>query len=71
MPRTAHPPVTTRSLKKERRPHWYFTYMDYCVLGGHTDVTRERRYGKRPERWDARHELHEHACYGCQYQSFM
>lgn len=55
----------------KHRRHWYFMYWDYCVLGGHTDVSRERRYTRRPKRWEKRHEIHEHACYGCLYGSFL
>jgi hypothetical protein len=57
------------AVKKPRR-HWYFLYWTFCPLGGHTEVERERRYTRRPKRWERRHELTEAVCYSCYYGSF-
>lgn len=56
--------------KRAGRKHWYFIYWDYCVLGGHTDVARVRRYTKRPKLWKNRHKIEESVCYSCMYGSF-
>ena len=47
---------------KRQRRCWYFITVYACVLCGHEEVYRERRYGRRPEAWDKRHEYHEGAC---------
>ena len=46
------------------RKHWYFIHVDYCVLCGVERVERERRYTRRPKRWQNRHKLTEFACSG-------
>ena len=53
------------------RPHWYFIGIDYCDVGGHEIVSRERRYDPRPDGWEDRHDItHIGACYDCQYAMF-
>ena len=49
---------------------WYYQYITYCVLGGCTEIVRERREGPRPDYPDDR-EFSETGCYGCQYAMFM
>ena len=48
--------------RKPHKPHWYFCSEEYCVLCGRTQIFRERRYGRRPQKWWDRHELIETAC---------
>jgi len=48
--------------KRKHRRHWYFIYIDTCVLCGHEYHDRERRYTRRPRKWADRHEYSEHAC---------
>jgi len=44
---------------KKPRKHWYFIYTNYCPVCGRERVFRERRYDKRPKRWEARHRVEE------------
>jgi len=39
--------------------YWYFINEDYCPPCGRTDVSRERIYGPRPDRWEDRHQFSE------------
>lgn len=49
----------TEVVKKE---HWYFIYLEECVLCGRIYEYRERRYGKKPSNWQETHEYKEYAC---------
>jgi hypothetical protein len=55
-------------MKKEKQkrpslpPHWYYIYQSECVLCGAWDEERERRFTKRPELWEERHEYEQYAC---------
>lgn len=51
-----------QSASRRHRNHWYFIHIDTCVLCGHEYVDRERRYTRRPRKWQDRHEYSEHAC---------
>ena len=53
------------------RKHWYFITHHECLeCAGET--FRERRYGRRPKRWENRHEyVHDGICYRCSYEMFM
>ncbi len=44
------------------RKHWYRIHIDLgCpVCGGGEGRTRERVYGRRPKRWQARYEYHQY-----------
>ena len=44
---------------KRRRKHWYYVTSFYCPLCGRVDTYRERRYTRRPKRWENRHCLTE------------
>lgn len=46
--------------------HWYFITVVSCVLCGRTHIYRERRYSKRPDKYEHRHEYVEDAC-GCHF----
>lgn len=63
---------TRRKLRATPRPHWYFITTVYCLFGGDQEVYRERRYTRRPKRWENRHKMETiGACYGCQVESFL
>ena len=65
------PPTVPEAGPQPVEGHWYFISIDYCDVGGHEFVTRERRAGPRPEQWEDRHEItHIGACYDCQYEMF-
>jgi hypothetical protein len=49
--------VKRRKIKR----HWYFTSTTACVLCGHEDTYRERRYGRPPAK-HKRYEYKETAC---------
>lgn len=50
------------------KEHWYFITLSECPVCGRSEETRERRYDKRPERWEDRHEYADHYDY-CDYAS--
>jgi len=53
-------------VERERKPipsHWYFISITECVLCGNTEEIRERRFDKRPEKWEDRHEYNQTACW--------
>lgn len=56
------PTPTAAPVKRPRkRPYWYFQHFDECVLCGHEDNYRERRYGRKP-RSELRYEYTQSAC---------
>jgi hypothetical protein len=48
--------------RKGKGKYWYFVTVYTCVLCGHEDKYRERRYDPKPADWWERHKFHEEAC---------
>lgn len=46
-----------RKTKQRTKAHWYFITVFYCPLCGHERTYRERRYGRRPKSYAARHRM--------------
>jgi len=44
------------------RQHWYFITREECVLCGRSREYRERRYTRRPKRWQSRCAFSQFAC---------
>ena len=43
---------------------WYYTTIYECQICGHTDIYRERRWGKKPENPALREDFNQTACSG-------
>ena len=41
------------------KKHWYYITEYYCPLCGKSNISRERRYGRRPKKYWNRHSLTE------------
>lgn len=42
--------------RQVKKPHWYFISITECALCGRADITRKRRYGKKPKDGNERYE---------------
>lgn len=47
---------------KENKSFWYYITVYTCVLCGHEDIYRERRYDEKPKDWKSCHNYIETAC---------
>ena len=41
------------------RKHWYYVSIVYCPVCGRDNTYKERRFGRRPKRWQNRHSYEE------------
>lgn len=48
--------------KSKTKKYWYFTYISECVLCGHGDTYKERRFTKKPKDPNKRISVTEKAC---------
>lgn len=46
----------------QKKKYWYYTEIEYCVLCGHENKYRERRYTPKPENPSERTVVRETAC---------
>jgi hypothetical protein len=49
--------IMKNSTLDTKREYWYFISIWYCPQCGRSTEVRERRYDKRPDKYEDRHEI--------------